>query len=78
MAGFEALGAEDLRPVQMSATECENVESGDGEKSAYLNDIPYCDTASKPDFQTSVTSQAFVACSRHERNADTAFPPTTQ
>ena len=29
-------------------------------------------------FQTKVTSQALVACSRHERKAETAFPPTTQ
>ena len=38
--------------------------------------MPYCDTCSKPDFQTSVTSHAFVACSLHERKAETAFPPT--
>ena len=42
----------------------------------HLNDMPYCDTASKPDFQTSVTSQALVAWSRQDRNADTALPPT--
>jgi hypothetical protein len=41
-----------------------------------LNEMPYCDTFSKPDFQTSVTSQALVACRRHDRKADTAFPPT--
>ncbi len=46
--------------------------------STHLKDIPYCETASKPDFQTSVTSQAFVACSLHDRNAETALPPTTQ
>lgn len=46
------------------------------EETIYLNDIPYCDTASKPDFQTSVTSQALVAWSRQDRNADTALPPT--
>ena len=43
---------------------------------AYLNDMPYCETDSKPDFQTRVTSQAFVACNRHDKNAETAFPPT--
>ena len=43
---------------------------------SYLNDMPYCDTASKPLFQTSVTSQALVAESRQERKAETALPPT--
>ena len=38
--------------------------------------MPYCETASKPDFHTSVTSQAFVACRRQERKAETALPPT--
>jgi hypothetical protein len=38
--------------------------------------MPYWWTASKPDFHTRVTSQAFVAWSRHERKAETAFPPT--
>jgi hypothetical protein len=42
----------------------------------YLNETPYCDTASKPDFQTKVTSQEVVACSRHERKAEIALPPT--
>lgn len=41
-----------------------------------LKEMPYCDTASKPLFHTSVTSQAFVAESRHERKAETALPPT--
>lgn len=43
----------------------------------YLNDIPYCDTCSKPVFQTRVTSQALVACNRHDKKAETGFPPTT-
>ena len=43
---------------------------------AYLNEMPYCDTDSNPDFQTSVTSQALVACSLHDKNAETEFPPT--
>lgn len=43
---------------------------------AYRNEIPYCETDSKPFFQTKVTSQAFVACSLQERNAETALPPT--
>ena len=43
---------------------------------AYLNDMPYWATLSYPDFQTRVTSQAFVACSRHDRKAETALPPT--
>ena len=42
----------------------------------YLNEMPYWATLSYPDFQTSVTSQAFVAWSRHDKNAETAFPPT--
>lgn len=46
--------------------------------STYLNDMPYCETFSKLLFQTNVTSQAFVADSRHERKAETEFPPTTQ
>jgi hypothetical protein len=42
----------------------------------YLNEMPYCDTISKPLFQTRVTSQALVAERRHERKAETALPPT--
>ena len=45
-------------------------------RAAYLNDMPYWATLSKPDFQTRVTSQAFVACRRQERKAETALPPT--
>lgn len=44
----------------------------------HRNEMPYCDTASKPDFQTSVTSQALVACNLQERKAETAFPPTAR
>lgn len=43
-----------------------------------MNEMPYCDTASKPLFQTRVTSQALVAERRHERKAETALPPTAQ
>jgi len=39
-------------------------------------EMPYWATVSKPAFQTNVTSQAFVACRRHERKAETALPPT--
>ena len=46
------------------------------EGAAYWKEMPYCATLSKPDFQTRVTSQAFVACSRHDKKAETAFPPT--
>ena len=42
----------------------------------YLNEMPYCETVSKPLFHTSVTSQALVADSRHERKAETELPPT--
>lgn len=45
---------------------------------AYLNVTPNCDIASKLDFHTRVTSQAFVAWSRQERKADIALPPTTR
>ena len=45
-------------------------------KISYLNEMPYCDTVSKPLFQTSVTSQALVAERRHDRKAETALPPT--
>lgn len=39
-------------------------------------EMPYCETCSKPDFHTSVTSQALLAWRRHDRKAETAFPPT--
>jgi hypothetical protein len=42
----------------------------------YFIDMPYWATASYPDFHTKVTSHAFVACKRHDKKADTAFPPT--
>lgn len=38
--------------------------------------MPYCETASNPDFQTSVTSQALVACNLQDKKAETALPPT--
>lgn len=44
----------------------------------YLKETPYCETASKPDFQTRVTSQEVVACNRHDRKAEMALPPTAQ
>ena len=40
--------------------------------------MPYCETWSKPPFQTKVTSQAFVACSLHERNAETYHDHSSQ
>ena len=70
---LESLVAEKLR----SASWVSICSSSTEEICSYLNDIPYCDTASKPDFQTRVTSQALVACSLQERNAETALPPTT-
>lgn len=45
---------------------------------SYRNEMPNEFTLSKPFFQTRVTSQALVACNRHERNADTALPPTAK
>ena len=44
----------------------------------YLKDIPYWATCGKLAFQTRVTSQALVACNRHDRKAETALPPTKQ
>lgn len=49
---------------------------GEGGRGTYFMEIPYWETCSYPDFQTSVTSQALVAWRRQERKADTAFPPT--
>lgn len=45
---------------------------------AYLKETPYWATASKPDFQTSVTSQEVVAWSLQDRKAEMALLPTTQ
>lgn len=50
---------------------------GPAAKWTYLNVMPYCATCSYPDFQTSVTSQALVACRRHVKKAETGLPPTT-
>lgn len=44
--------------------------------STHLNEMPYWLTCSYPFFHTSVTSHACVADRRHERNAETALPPT--
>lgn len=44
----------------------------------YLKETPYCETASKPCFHTSVTSQEVVAWRRQDRNAEIALPPTKQ
>jgi hypothetical protein len=44
--------------------------------STYLKEMPYCETASYPDFHTKVTSHALVAWSLQDRKAETAFPPT--
>ena len=77
MARLEALIAKEFGPVTSIRLPVLCM-GGDGKGIAYLNEIPYCETESNPDFQTNVTSQALVACSRHERKADTALPPTTQ
>ena len=42
----------------------------------YRIEMPYCDTCSKPDFHTNVTSHAFVACNLQDKKAETALPPT--
>jgi hypothetical protein len=49
---------------------------GQWTESTYLNEMPYWATLSNPFFHTSVTSQALVACSRHDKNADVPLPPT--
>lgn len=49
-----------------------------GAHGMYLIVIPYCATFSKSCFHTSVTSQALVAWSRHDRKAETALPPTNK
>ena len=73
MSRFEAFVAELTRPRAKSVALLPKVS-----QSSYLNEMPYCETPSKPLFHTSVTSQAFVADNRHERKAETALPPTTQ
>lgn len=74
MAGFESFITEELRSVEKSVAIFNTGESG--RRNAYLKDMPYCETASYPDFHTSVTSQAFVAWSRQDRNAEIGLPPT--
>lgn len=74
MAGFEPFIAEELRSVGKF-----NITSTNGElerSCTDLKDMPYCETASYPDFHTKVTSQALVAWSRHDRNAEIGLPPT--
>ena len=76
MTGLEPLVAEDTGSRDHKL----GVETTVGEeplsRGSYFMEMPYWDTCSYPDFQTSVTSQALVAWSRHERKAETAFPPT--
>ena len=62
----------DLRAEQLAQADVIHSE-GPG---TYLKDMPYCDTCSKPVFQTRVTSQALVACNLHDRKAETGLPPT--
>ena len=71
MAWLESFIAEFGRPETESVR---LVEHQEGETN--LKEMPYCDTASKPLFQTSVTSHALVADSLQERKAETALPPT--
>jgi hypothetical protein len=72
MSRFEAFVAELAGSVR------ERVSAGLAlqENITYLNEMPYCETFSKPLFQTRVTSQALVADRRQERKAETALPPT--
>lgn len=72
MSGLKALVAKPGRSVTVSAMAGSPMGS-----LPYLNEMPYCETASKLLFQTSVTSHALVADKRQERKAETAFPPTT-
>ena len=73
MQWFESFIAKEFRPSLISVMP-RKMRPGKGGN--HLNVMPYCETDSNPDFQTSVTSQAFVAWSLHERNADTELPPT--
>jgi hypothetical protein len=59
MTGFESFITEELRSVGKLVAIFTIGKSG--RRNAYLKDMPYCETASYPDFHTSVTSQAFVA-----------------
>lgn len=75
MTGFESFVAEELGSTGMYVSTQTN---GRLKCSwAYLKDMPYCETASYPDFQTNVTSQALVAWSRHDKKAEMGLPPTT-
>ena len=74
MTWFEPFVAEELGSVQNQSQY--NFQDHQTMRSAYRNEMPYCDTASKPDFQTKVTSQALVAWSRQDKKAETALPPT--
>lgn len=74
---LKPLIAKDGRSGRWNVSTAEATEAGRVRGETYLKDIPYCDTWSKPVFHTSVTSQAFVAWSRHDKKAETGFPPTT-
>lgn len=73
MSRLEALIAKLARPAPCVSFVCLLAVMGAG---LYLKETPYCETASKPLFHTSVTSQALVADRRHDRKAETALPPT--
>lgn len=53
-----------------------NQKATRGIEGTYLNETPYCDTGSKLDFQTRVTSQEVVACNLQEMKAEIALLPT--
>ena len=58
MTWFESLIAKKFRPEPYVKRLQAHNPSDDH---TYLNEMPYCETVSKPDFHTNVTSQAFVA-----------------
>lgn len=76
MTGLEPLVAEDTGPRDQMLGAETTERGGPQPRGSYFMEMPYWDTCSYPDFHTSVTSQALVAWSRHERKAETAFPPT--
>ena len=79
IARFESLISKSFGPGRHSCQSLWELCKLDSQTvSTYLNDMPYCATAWKFAFHTKVTSQAFVACSLHDKKAETALPPTMQ
>lgn len=60
VARFEPFISEEFRSATWFVRLCTSTSARE-HSFTYLNDMPYCETASYPDFQTKVTSQALVA-----------------